>query len=527
MPLPKRGHDDAPASGRPNGSHGRSVARRPFLGACPSANVAGDAMVRPTLLCSALLLTGCADILGIEERVFDDSTPCETTIDCYQQLGGGQFCSTEGRCTTTPPDDDACRMFEPEALERVSDHDFTAQDPIVLGSLYRANQMDEVTRIEAMRLAVREINGRGGLGASRRLVFVGCDYGSDASLLADDIDYLAHGLGSTVISGPIPSFSTQAAIDHIVDQGLSVALVSSTSTSTALIEYPDNGLLWRTSPNDLGQAAVLADIIEQAAVSKLAIVFVNDTYGSALQERVNAEVTGIDTALFSYDDGDTFDGLMANVATYDPDGMLVIALKPENAIAIYEALVAEGLDATVDAHFLADSVKAEAMLDPALSAAVRGELAQALGTAPFHSTEPHYDTFELNLSGAGVDPDSTSFLAQSYDAIYLAGYGLAFAQAAPAPRLGARVAEGFSQLVSGQPTLVGPNNWPAAVAALTDADLDLSDRQIDIDGTGGPLDFDVTTGDAPGNYEIWRIDDTAFTTCAVCLADEPCDLSGC
>jgi branched-chain amino acid transport system substrate-binding protein len=417
-------------------------------------------------------------------------------------------------------------MVEPEELDQIGDHDFTAQDPVILGALLQRDQEDDVTRLAAMELAVREINDGGGLGAARRLVMVSCDYDDDETLLRQSVDYLARGLGSATVIGPIPSVNTQRTIDFVVEQDLAVAVVSSTSTSTALTDYPDEGLLWRTSPNDEGQAAVLADLVDGAAVSKLAIVYINDTYGSALQEGVNAAVSS-DTELFPYDNGDDFDALMQDVPTYDPDGMLLIAVRSENVIAIYEALVTAGLDATIDDHFLADSAKAEALLDEGLSTEVKGELAQALGTAPFHSEESHYDTFEVNLSNAGVDPTGTSFLAQSYDAAYLAGYGLAFAQAAPTPRLGFRVVEGFAQLVDGQAIDVGRTDWPAAVAALTDPDVTLEERKVDINGTGGPLDFDLATGDAPGNYEIWRVDGTSFTTCAVCLADQPCDLGGC
>ena len=133
-----------------------------------------------------------------------------------------------------------------------------------------------------------------------------------------------------------------------------------------------------------------------------------------------------------------------------------------------------------------------------------------------------------NLNGVGVDPNGTSFLAQSYDAAYLAGYGLAYAQSAEDPSDGFAVVEGFSRVVdpdAADVVLVGVNDFPGAVTVLTG---EAADRRIEIEGTGSPLDFDVTTGDAPGNYEIWRRVGDEFETCVVCNADDAsCDVSAC
>jgi hypothetical protein len=140
-----------------------------------------------------------------------------------------------------------------------------------------------------------------------------------------------------------------------------------------------------------------------------------------------------------------------------------------------------------------------------------------------------YGTLKQALADAfEIDADGFSFLAQSYDAAYLAGYGLAYAEAAAPPQDGRRVVEGFSRTVAGTSIRVGKPEWNQARRALTEGDD--ADRTIDIDGTSGPLDFDVSTGDTTGPMEIWRpnADATSFETCAVCdPAAETCDLSGC
>ncbi len=470
--------------------------------------------------------SGCADILGIEKRTFVGGASCETTVDCE---GNGSFC-VAGRCAETPADSDHCEVLEPEEHARVSDYAFSSSS-VVLGAMVLEGTSDDGPRVEAMRLGVEEMNRGVGIGQGRQLVMVGCDYGAEGSL-EDGLDYLARDLGATVVIGATSSSTTEAAIGHIISREYPTAFVSSFSTSPALSTIADEGLLWRTAPNDEGQAAVLANIIvDDQDVTKLAIIYVSDSYGTGLQQIVNGAVDagGKDAAPFGYDASDvaeSFTTLMTDVGDYGPDGVLVIAVDPANVIGIYQAMVDAGL--SVNAHFLADAAKAEPLLDPGLSTEVAAIIDGALGTAPFHSTAQHYETFADNLNGVGVDPNGTSFLAQSYDAAYLAGYGLAYAQSADAPPDGFAVVEGFSRVVdpdAADVVLVGVTDFPGAVTVLTSED---ADRRIEIEGTGSPLDFDVTTGDAPGNYEIWRRVAGEFQTCAVCSADAAsCDVSGC
>jgi len=175
--------------------------------------------------------------------------------------------------------------------------------------------------------------------------------------------------------------------------------------------------------------------------------------------------------------------------------------------------------------YLADGAKdADSLFDPGLSDPVKAIIDSALGTAPFHSEEPQYATFAGSLRNTfDLDASDFSFLAQSYDAAYVAAYALGFTQVPSPRRDGKRVAEGISRLSDGQRIRVGATDWPSAVAMLTSGSPGAS---IDAAGAGGSLDFDEN-GDAPGPYEIWQPDTIAraFATCNVCESGASCDVS--
>src|SRR5262249_42048823 len=88
--------------------------------------------------------------------------------------------------------------------------------------------------------------------------------------------------------------------------------------------------------------------------------------------------------------------------------------------------------------------------------------------------------------------------AGAYDATYL----IAFAAAAngAAPDTGPNLAAAFKRMVSGELLAVGQS-------LITKAYNDLSTPAgtIDIDGSSGPLNFDLATGEAPSDVQIWCI----------------------
>ena len=73
------------------------------------------------------------------------------------------------------------------------------------------------------------------------------------------------------------------------------------------------------------------------------------------------------------------------------------------------------------------------------------------------------------------------------------------------------MAEGLAHLSAGKPVNLSPTEWQSGIGALKSA------GQINVEGTSGKLDFDATTGEAPGKIELWKAsaDFTSFVTLAI------------
>lgn len=505
---------------------------------------------------SLALLTSCNSLLGLELRTYvaPVEPSCSTSLECTP----GTFCN-DAQCTTVAPavpKNLLCQVLEPQGIKdfSVGNVDWTKPSQI-LGGLLRLNNESETARVDAMRLAVREINANQGVGpANSPLVFVGCDYGGmDGTAAGDEaksaielaIPYLANELGVRVMVAGAASSATEAAISFVTTNKLSVALISSFSTSTKLSDYDDKlpggkfGLLWRTAPDDTEQARVLAQLaLSTKGLTKLGILYIDDAYGSPLNDGVSLALKG--TALEAvvsvpFSESPTPEEFAAKVTDLfskmpAPNGLLFVGIDGAMVLEAYTALDKAGKStvALLPTLFLADAAKEGAILfDKNQTPSVQTLIKRSLGTAPFHKNDVvPYTTMAGKLkSDFGVNADDYSFVAQSYDAVFLAAYGLTWASANFGIFSGENVAEGFTHVSAGTKINVGPNQWAAAKTALH---VPLTGT-IDMEGTSGALQFDAN-GQAPGPMEIWRVNEAynAFETCAVCEpTDATCALDKC
>ena len=116
----------------------------------------------------------CSSAFGIGSACVDgycsEPTSCVTGNDCRRVHGGGAC--VEGHCVDTlPPDPDgACTLLEPEGLSTTK---LIGPDaPHLVGGMFLFEVDFSPPIIDAARLAVRDINGAGGLGKSRSLAMV-------------------------------------------------------------------------------------------------------------------------------------------------------------------------------------------------------------------------------------------------------------------------------------------------------------------------------------------------------------------
>lgn len=486
---------------------------------CSLGNVAHDDCTTDTQ-CSAFGLgSTCTD------GFCSDAPTCTTGHDCRRAAGGGACVS--GVCQVTIPINAACNgITEPPDL--LSGPAVGGSAPLIIGGIFSFDEPKNQARAVAMRLAVADINNNGGMNRNQKLGIVFCDNGGPGNMASGEertsrnnqaIDYLASTLGVPVIVGPLASADAISVIARVKEKSYPTVIIASSATSPGLTDVNDRlqptdkyGLFWRTCPSDLGQGKVLAKQVIPQATGNIAIVYLKDAYGEGLAA-VFRDVYGVEQSeSFPLTSADLADPIKLaatadEVAAYAPGGVLVISVQASGVIKIVESMAGKPIAAKP--FFFTDSAKdAKALLDPSLSMDVKTILAGAIGTAPASPSGPNYEQLKINLKLESLDPSSFSFVAHSYDATVVGGFGIIAASKSGTKYDGLDVADGLAHLSAGKVINISPTAWLSGVGELT------SKGQIDVEGTSGQLDFDPQTGEALGKIEIWRAaaDFKSFTT---------------
>jgi branched-chain amino acid transport system substrate-binding protein len=134
----------------------------------------------------------------------------------------------------------------------------------------------------------------------------------------------------------------------------------------------------------------------------------------------------------------------------------------------------------------------------------------ARGTAPATATNTAaFQWFDQQFVHAyGQDPLN---VANTFDAAMLPAVAAGFATQANRSLDGPTLAKALTMVSdpSGMSIPLDPLNFNMATSELA------SGSAINIEGASGPLDFDPSTGEAPGAIEVWTVADGGFSTLAV------------
>ncbi|MBM4358894.1 MAG: ABC transporter substrate-binding protein [Deltaproteobacteria bacterium] len=449
------------------------------------------------------------------------STPCETTAECRSTFGYGAVCES-GRCAAAPAEP-RCNLSEPPQLAASLPTTFGQR--ILIGALLK-DTTSQNARASALRLAVSEINGAGGIdGFPLGLLVCRNDAGegtSDNDETGRLTDYLAGSLGVPLILGPASSSNVAAAVARLKVGERPTALVSPSATAAGITDDPvvfagrGPTLFWRTCPRDPLQAAVLVSEVEKVGPTGVVVVYQNDPYGSGIESDFRtgwksvAPMVALDSLPFRVDtnlDGDLAKAA-ADAKAKSPSALLLVSADPAHTLKFFNELVKVGF--APPKLFLTDGSRSKVLLDPALSEPVKDLMRSAIGTSPAAFDPGAADAFakfgQQMQSLYEVTVTSFAFVSHSYDAAYVGAYGLLSAVAKSGRKLtafdGFDVAEGFTRLSKGDLVAVGQGDFLKASKALTGSNT------VNIAGISGPLNFDATRGEAPGPIEVWAANAT-------------------
>ena len=282
--------------------------------------------------------------------------------------------------------------------------------------------------------------------------------------------------GVKAIIGAASSGTSLQFIDQVVGAG--VIQFSPANTSAALTTYDDKGLYFRTAPSDVLQGEVLGNLIAADGHEKIAMIVLNDSYGTGLAgftteafEAAGGEVLAAPT----YNTGDTnFSAQISEVLATSPDAIVLITF--EEVKTIIPQLVSQF---PADKLYFVDGNLANFSED-----FEPGTLTGAKGTLPGLDIE----TIPAFLEGMNANwvaegnPDLGgvySYGPESYDAVVL----LALAA------LAAGSVEGVDMAAKLQEVSGGSGGGTKCTSFAECADIINGGGVADYDGVSGPITF--------------------------------------
>ena len=346
----------------------------------------------------------------------------------------------------------------------------------------------------SVQLAAGHVNRAGGVGGGSMLVIsrdtaVNPVQGVDAARALVDVE------GAVAIVGALSSGVTIASAQSVtIPKG--VLLISGASTAPAITTLEDDDLLFRTTPSDAAQGAVLARLANELGYQTVGIMYINNAYGEGLAaqfEESFAEYGGQVTAKVPHEDTQpTFASELEKATEGNPDALAVMSYTGQSRVYVREAL--EG--GYADTFLFVDGVKGSEWID---EIDAWDELDGTLGTAPGSEGNPALSIFETAYEETYGFPVTHPFMAEHYDATVL--IALAAAKAGSTTD-SAAIRDALRFVANAPGEVVGPGRDGIARALRLIAE----GKDVNYEGAGGIVDFDEN-GDVFGTIEIWQVKD--------------------
>ncbi|WP_157244774.1 ABC transporter substrate-binding protein [Nonomuraea typhae] len=335
-------------------------------------------------------------------------------------------------------------------------------------------------------LAVKEINAAGGV-LGKQVSVSHTDSGDTTTQIASQsVDSLLAKKADAIIGAASSSVSLSV-IDKITGAG--VVHFSPANTSIELTNYKDNGLFWRTAPPDILQGRVLGDLAVADGDDTVAILALQDSYGTGLADSTEKAVIAgggevVEKIIYDPKAAD-FSADVAKVKAKNPKGIVLIGFAETNKVV--QELVKQGL--TADKHHWY-------MVDGNLSNTnflkfPKGTLKGVKGTLPGAAAP---DTFQKKLLEVNPKLEDFSYAPESYDAANL----IALAAEAAKSDAGTDIATKLGEVSKGGEKC---NDFKSCV------DLLKAGKDIDYDGVSGPVEFNDAGDPATATIGIYQYGD--------------------
>ena len=374
-----------------------------------------------------------------------------------------------------------------------------AQEPVKIGVLAGvtgplANFVPPI--LDSVNLVVQQVNADGGLLDGRPMEVEIADTQAAAQPAVDAANKLV-GVGNVAaIWGALSSGATLAAATSVAIPN-KVVMVSPTATSPEMTSLADDDYIFRVVASDDYQGKVLAQIVQEEGINKVAVTYVNNDYGVGIARTfmeafraAGGEVTGEQK---HEEKSASYRAELATLAAGEPEALVVIAYAAGSGITI----VRQSLENGLFTRFIGtDGLRDNKLIEEL------GE--ENLQTIFFSSpTSPPGTSAREGFVGAYEAAYETSkdkiFIEQSYDAAFL--LALAVEQAGSTDREAIR--DALRAVASPPGDVIEPGEWAKA------KELIAAGSDVNYEGVSGSLDFD-DAGDVTGYFGKFVVEDGSY-----------------
>jgi branched-chain amino acid transport system substrate-binding protein len=351
-------------------------------------------------------------------------------------------------------------------------------------------------------LAFEEINAAGGVLGGRRLQMVEADDQTNPQAGVTAATRLVQAENVAAIIGPMASGIT-IAVANAVTVPAGVPIVSPSATAPAVSQINDNDTVFRTAVPDGLQGQVLARLVREAGIERVAIMAINNDYGRGLSGSFTAAFQARGgTVAGSQNYEENRPSYRAELQTLaragNPQALLLIGYPASGGNTILRNSIENGF---FQRYIGTDGMRDQSVIDQIGARPLEGMFGTGPGTAASPERRAAYEA-AFRRANPQLDPGA-AFVAQGYDAAYV--IALAIQAANSAERAAIR---GALRSVANAPgEIVGPGEFARARTLLA------AGTAVNYEGASGPIEFNAT-GDAQGRIEHWRVQNGRITSVA-------------
>ncbi|MCP5001844.1 MAG: ABC transporter substrate-binding protein [Hyphomicrobiales bacterium] len=355
--------------------------------------------------------------------------------------------------------------------------------------------------LNAAKLAEADVNAGGGILGGQNFVLVVADGQAAAQPSVDAASKLVNLENVAAIMGALSSGATIASANAVSIPN-NVLQVSPTATSPAVTDIEDNDYLYRIVPSDNYQGQVLANIVLDEGLNKVAVAYVNNDYGVGIANTFKAsfeEKGGTVTAFEKHEDKkNSYRGELATLASSGADALVVIAYAGGSGAKIVKQSLENGFfDRFIGTDGLRDDLLIEQVGPEAL--------ATSFFSSPTSPGEnPAADALHKRFDETYGEGSDKPFVDQTYDATML--IALAIEKAGSTDREAIKAA--LREVANAPGEVVGPGEWEKAVKLIA------AGKDINYEGAAGSHEFD-DNGDVAGFIGKFIVDGDSYKQIAV------------